>query len=63
MRKVLEPTDSETFSPQAAQALRKHADELMQSDSKLTFGRALERIAGSRDPSDKAIWTAAKDAA
>jgi hypothetical protein len=63
MRKALEPVEGETFSSQAAQALRKRADEFMKADPTLTYGRALERIASSRDETDKQIWNAARDSA
>jgi hypothetical protein len=60
VRKALEPVGDKTFNSDAAHALRKRADEFMKADPNLTFGRALDRIASSREPYDREIWAAAR---
>jgi hypothetical protein len=45
---------------EAHKALRDRADAMRKADSKLSLGRALDIISSSRDPSDKAIWMAAR---
>jgi hypothetical protein len=50
----------ETFNAEAAQALRKRVGEFMKADPTLTRSRALDRIATSRDESDREVWLAAR---
>ena len=50
----------ETFNASATQALRGRVDEFMKADPTLTRSRALDRIASSREPSDRKIWADAR---
>jgi hypothetical protein len=57
---VRKAVEGETFNSEAAQALRRRAAEFMKADPMLTRSRALDRIASSRDPSDREVWLAAR---
>jgi hypothetical protein len=57
---VRKAVEGETFNSEATQALRKRADDLMKVDPTLTRSRALDRIASSRDETDREVWLAAR---